>query len=105
MIAIIPAAGPTAAIAGLDVSGACLVALYNRTDNAFTTLLSQNTTGICIQKFTFSAAERAVAYSGIYKSSTGATSLVVGSVSISSGANVAGDVGAYTSVDTLTAIA
>lgn len=46
MIVIIAAEGATAAIAGLDTSGACLVSLYNRTANTFTTLLSQNNTGI-----------------------------------------------------------
>ena len=106
MIALIPAEGATAAIAGLDANGKCLVSLYNRTEDTYTTLLSEVTTGICIQIITFSKAEGAVVYSGVYKDpGTGTTSLAVGSVSIYDGANEATDVEGYAGINTLTAIA
>ena len=105
MIVIVAAEGATAAIAGLDSSGACLVSLYNRTANSFTTLLSQNTTGICVQIITYSKAKAAIVYSGIYTSPAGAKSLTVGSVAISGASAESQEVGAYSAISALTAIA
>lgn len=105
MIAIIPAEGATAAIAGLDASGECLVSLYNRTEDTYFPLLPPST-GICIQIITFSKAEGAIVYSGIYTDpDTGDESLAVGSVSIYDGVNEATDVEGYAGINTLTAIA
>ena len=104
VIAIIPAAGATAAIAGLDTSGACLVSLYNRTSDSYTTLLSQNTSRICIQIVTYSETANAIVYSGIYNSTNGTTSIAVGTVSLSTFTVEAQDVSSYSTVSTLTSI-